>query len=52
MRVFQRKVYLIHQMRQSGLVVVVGEDDPGINPYLKIYNLDRPDKSGCPVLVR
>ena len=52
MRVFQRKVYLIHQMRQSGLVVVIGEDDVGVNPYMKVYNLDKPDKSGCPTLVR
>ncbi len=53
MRAFQRKVYLIHQMKQSGIVTVVGEDEPaGVCPYLKVYNLDKPDKSGYPSLLR
>ena len=51
-KAFQRKLYRIHQLKRSGIFLAIGEDDPGINPYLKVYNLDKPDKNGNPSLVR
>ncbi|XP_045023732.1 vacuolar protein sorting-associated protein 11 homolog isoform X1 [Daphnia magna] len=39
------------QLKQSSFLGTVGEDDPGINPVIKIWNLEKKDIHGCPVCV-
>ncbi len=45
-RAYQRRVRLLHQVRGTGLLVALGEDDPGVNPYLKVFDLDQNGGSG------
>ena len=51
-KAFERHCYVICQLKRSGLFLALGEDDPGINPYLKVYDLDKLDKAGNPSLLR
>lgn len=48
-RAFDRHVLHVHQVRQSGILVCVGEDDEGINPLIKVFSLDKKDYHGIPI---
>ena len=39
-------------MKQSGLLIAIGDDEPGAIPNLKIFDLDKPDNDGNPSLIR
>lgn len=39
-------------IKHSSFLVTVGEDEPGINPLLKVWNIDVTDKGGNPRCVR
>ncbi len=52
---FQRSVDLVFQLKQSGLLLLVGRDaagEGGNNATLKVLDLDKPDKHGNPSLIR
>lgn len=51
-RAYELNVQLAEQLRNIALLVTVGEDEPGINPVVKVWNLDKLDKQGHPMCVR
>ncbi|GAB6019030.1 Vacuolar protein sorting-associated protein 11 [Chamberlinius hualienensis] len=43
----------LHPMRQSPFLVSIGIDEPGVNPLIKIWNLDKiVERTGWPTCVR
>ncbi|PSN48268.1 hypothetical protein C0J52_03049, partial [Blattella germanica] len=51
-RAYELNVTLLEQLRNIALLVSIGEDEPGINPVIKVWNLDKLDKHGLPVCIR
>ncbi|XP_063243527.1 vacuolar protein sorting-associated protein 11 homolog isoform X2 [Bacillus rossius redtenbacheri] len=51
-RAYELRVVLAKQLRHSALLVTVGEDEPGINPVIKVWSLVRADKHGHPLCLR
>ncbi|GLV44930.1 Vacuolar protein sorting 11 [Carabus blaptoides fortunei] len=51
-RGYEIRVILAQQLRQSSFLVTIGEDEPGINPVLKVWDTSRLDRQGSPVCVR
>ncbi|KAK3910483.1 Vacuolar protein sorting-associated protein 11-like protein [Frankliniella fusca] len=49
---FALRVCLVQMMQHSPLLVAIGEDEPGINPLIKVWNLEKLDKLGIPMCVR
>ena len=49
---FQVTVTHLVQMRQSNALVAVGSDEEGINPVIKVFNLDKVDHGGAPQQAR
>ncbi|XP_026290082.1 vacuolar protein sorting-associated protein 11 homolog [Frankliniella occidentalis] len=49
---FELRVCLVQMMQHSPLIVAIGEDEPGINPLIKVWNLEKLDKQGLPMCVR
>ncbi|XP_034252535.1 vacuolar protein sorting-associated protein 11 homolog [Thrips palmi] len=49
---FALKVSLVQMMEQSPLLVAIGEDEPGVNPLIKVWNLEKLDKQDLPMCVR
>jgi hypothetical protein len=42
----------VEQLKQSNILVTVGSDDEGITPTLKVWNLEKADKTGNPLCLR
>ncbi|XP_047107852.1 vacuolar protein sorting-associated protein 11 homolog isoform X3 [Schistocerca piceifrons] len=51
-RAHELTVNFAEQLRHSAILVTVGSDEPGINPVIKVWNLDKTDKQGHPTCVR
>ncbi|CAG0895646.1 unnamed protein product [Cyprideis torosa] len=53
-RAYQLRVTNIVVMQQSAVIVTLGEDEAGINPLLKTWNLEKPStsKDGSPLCTR
>lgn len=51
-RAYELNVILAEQLHHIALLVTVGEDEPGVNPVVKVWNLDKLDKQGHPVCLR
>lgn len=49
---FPTEVLLVQQVRQSGLLLVLGREENHAQPVLRVYHLDIPDKLGQPTLLR
>ncbi|KAJ8916872.1 hypothetical protein NQ315_005879 [Exocentrus adspersus] len=47
-RGYEITVDFAHQLRNSPLLVTIGQDEPGINPIIKVWDTSRIDKSGTP----
>ncbi|PVD32476.1 hypothetical protein C0Q70_07915 [Pomacea canaliculata] len=50
-RAYDIRVTHMHQMKQHNILVTIGEDEQGVNPLIKVWNLDKIDK-GIPVCTR
>ncbi|KAK4874130.1 hypothetical protein RN001_013490 [Aquatica leii] len=46
-RGYELRVTLAQHLRNSTLLITIGEDEPGINPIIKVWNTKR-DKNGVP----
>ncbi|XP_013381879.1 vacuolar protein sorting-associated protein 11 homolog [Lingula anatina] len=46
------RVSHLYQLKQHNILVTIGEDEEGINPLIKVWNLDKPDKFGSPTCTR
>lgn len=51
-RAYELNVILAEQLHNIALLVTIGEDEPGINPVIKVWNLDKLDKHGHPLCIR
>ncbi|KAJ4438460.1 hypothetical protein ANN_14405, partial [Periplaneta americana] len=51
-RAYELNVTLAEQLHHIALLVTVGEDEPGVNPVVKVWNLEKLDKQGHPMCVR
>lgn len=49
---FVLRVCHVQMMQQASLLVAIGEDEPGINPLIKVWNIEKLDKQGLPMCVR
>ncbi|KAL3272653.1 hypothetical protein HHI36_014118 [Cryptolaemus montrouzieri] len=38
----------LYQLKNSSLLVTIGQDEPGVNPLIKIWDTNRLDKNGTP----
>ncbi|XP_069106820.1 vacuolar protein sorting-associated protein 11 homolog isoform X1 [Argopecten irradians] len=50
-KAYEIRVSHLFQLRQHNLLVSVGEDEQGVNPLIKVWNLDKIEK-GTPVCTR
>ncbi|TRY90571.1 hypothetical protein DNTS_018353 [Danionella cerebrum] len=48
---YKLRVTHLYQLKQHNILVSVGQDEPGINPLVKVWNLDKRD-SGSPLCTR
>ncbi|EDO40102.1 predicted protein, partial [Nematostella vectensis] len=48
-KAFEIRVSHLYQLKQHNILVSIGEDEAGINPLVRVWNLDKPDKLGNPV---
>nr|XP_008196910.1 PREDICTED: vacuolar protein sorting-associated protein 11 homolog [Tribolium castaneum] len=51
-RAYELTVELAHQLRNSPLLVTIGQDETGINPLIKVWDTSRFDKNGTPFCCR
>ncbi|XP_072393967.1 vacuolar protein sorting-associated protein 11 homolog [Diabrotica undecimpunctata] len=51
-RGYEINVELTQQMRNSPLLVTIGQDEPGVNPLIKVWDTSRLDKNGVPYCCR
>ncbi|KRY28444.1 Vacuolar protein sorting-associated protein 11 -like protein, partial [Trichinella spiralis] len=51
-KAYKVNLSLLYCPRSSDSLVSIGEDDNGVNPYLKVWLLDKLDKQGKPFAVR
>ncbi|KDR21303.1 Vacuolar protein sorting-associated protein 11-like protein [Zootermopsis nevadensis] len=51
-RAYELNVMLAEQLCHIALLVTIGEDEPGLNPVVKVWNLDKLDKHSHPMCVR
>lgn len=49
---FAIKVCVVQMMQSCPLLIAIGEDEPGINPLIKVWNLEKLDKRGLPMCSR
>ncbi|XP_048417987.1 vacuolar protein sorting-associated protein 11 homolog isoform X2 [Stegostoma tigrinum] len=49
---YKLRVTHIYQLKQHSILVSVGEDELGINPLVKVWNLEKRDSSGNPLCTR
>ncbi|XP_064651834.1 vacuolar protein sorting-associated protein 11 homolog [Lineus longissimus] len=46
------RVSHLTQLKQHNILVTIGEDEVGVNPQIKVWNLDKVDKTGTPTCTR
>ncbi|XP_077990077.1 vacuolar protein sorting-associated protein 11 homolog [Glandiceps talaboti] len=51
-RAYELRVTHLFQLKQHNILISIGEDEPGINPLIKVWNLDKVDKMGNPTCCR
>ncbi|KAL2740379.1 vacuolar protein sorting-associated protein 11 isoform X1 [Vespula squamosa] len=51
-RAYEITLTLAQQVQHSTFLFTIGEDEPGCNPTIKVWNLAKPDKQGNPTCVR
>ncbi|XP_054007633.1 vacuolar protein sorting-associated protein 11 homolog isoform X2 [Hylaeus anthracinus] len=51
-RAYEITLTLAQQVQHSTLLFTIGEDEPGCNPTMKVWNLGKPDKQGNPTCIR
>lgn len=51
-RAYELRVSHLYQLKQHNIIVSVGSDETGTNPVIKVWNLDKLDKSGNPMATR
>lgn len=51
-KAYEIRVLYLYQLRQHSILVSIGEDEVGINPLIKVWNLDKTDKMGNPLCLR
>lgn len=51
-KAFELRVTHIYQLKQHNIIFTIGQDEAGINPVIKVWNLDKKDKSGNPSCTR
>ncbi|KAG5888950.1 hypothetical protein JTB14_012209 [Gonioctena quinquepunctata] len=51
-RGYEISVDLTQQLKNSPLLVTIGQDEPGINPLIKVWDTSRLDKNGSPYCYR
>ncbi|XP_061416593.1 LOW QUALITY PROTEIN: vacuolar protein sorting-associated protein 11 homolog [Lethenteron reissneri] len=51
-KAYELRVSHLYQLKQHNLFVSVGEDEQGINPMVKVWNMDKRDKTGIPLCCR
>ncbi|XP_030768032.1 vacuolar protein sorting-associated protein 11 homolog [Sitophilus oryzae] len=51
-RAYEISITHTHQLRNSPLLVTIGNDEPGINPLIKVWDTSRLDKNGVPFCFR
>ncbi|XP_065191110.1 vacuolar protein sorting-associated protein 11 homolog [Sycon ciliatum] len=49
---YQVRISHLFQLKQSNILVTIGEDDEGIAPMVKVWNFDKRDSMNLPVCVR
>ncbi|XP_045478377.1 vacuolar protein sorting-associated protein 11 homolog [Harmonia axyridis] len=47
-RAYEFSTDFLYQLRNSTLLVTIGQDEPGVNPLIKIWDTSRLDKNGFP----
>ncbi|XP_052690623.1 vacuolar protein sorting-associated protein 11 homolog [Crassostrea angulata] len=45
-KAYEIRVSHLYQLKQHNLLVSIGEDEQGINPLIKVWNLDKMEKGG------
>ncbi|XP_024946618.1 vacuolar protein sorting-associated protein 11 homolog isoform X2 [Cephus cinctus] len=51
-KAYEDSLTLAQQVQHSTYLFTIGEDEPGCNPIIKVWNLAKPDKQGNPTCVR
>ncbi|XP_066597141.1 vacuolar protein sorting-associated protein 11 homolog [Prorops nasuta] len=51
-RAYEITLTLAQQVQHSTYLFTIGEDEPGCNPTIKVWNLAKPDKHGNPTCIR
>ncbi|XP_017782805.1 PREDICTED: vacuolar protein sorting-associated protein 11 homolog [Nicrophorus vespilloides] len=51
-RAYELTLQFAQQLRNSPLLITIGEDEQGVNPLIKVWDTGRPDKSGSPYCTR
>lgn len=51
-RAYETSLTLAQQVQHSTFLFTIGEDEPGCNPTIKVWNLAKKDKQGFPTCVR
>ncbi|XP_029051219.2 vacuolar protein sorting-associated protein 11 homolog isoform X3 [Osmia bicornis bicornis] len=51
-RAYEITLTLAQQVQHSTYLFTIGEDEPGCNPTIKVWNVAKPDKQGNPTCVR
>ncbi|XP_071804394.1 vacuolar protein sorting-associated protein 11 homolog [Asterias amurensis] len=51
-RAYELRVTHLYQLKQHNILVSIGQDEPGINPIIKVWNLDKQDKMRNPTCSR
>ncbi|XP_022091158.1 vacuolar protein sorting-associated protein 11 homolog isoform X2 [Acanthaster planci] len=51
-RAYELRVTHLCQLKQHNILVSIGQDEPGINPIIKVWNLDKQDKMRHPTCSR
>ncbi|XP_075233775.1 vacuolar protein sorting-associated protein 11 homolog [Lycorma delicatula] len=51
-RAYDRNVTLAQMSKELPFLVTIGEDEVGINPLIKVWNVDKEDRQGHPLCVR
>ncbi|KAK9307140.1 hypothetical protein QLX08_002461 [Tetragonisca angustula] len=51
-RAYDFTLTLAQQVQHSTFLFTIGEDEPGCNPTIKVWNLAKPDKQGNPTCLR
>eukprot|EP00057_Strongylocentrotus_purpuratus_P015993 XP_011670467.1 PREDICTED: vacuolar protein sorting-associated protein 11 homolog [Strongylocentrotus purpuratus] len=47
-KAYELRVTHIHQLKQHNIIFTIGQDEAGTNPVIKVWNLDKRDKSNNP----